>query len=641
MAISKLNPSAGGIPFGDTAGRPTGATGKLYSNGETARLELYTSAGQWENIVQEVPGVTSISGQYLETNNSNTITIFGTNFVSGASAFAIGTNSVEVAATSTTFTSLVELSAVFTGLTAANEPYDIKVVNPSNLFGILPDTLFVNNQVTWTTSAGSLGTFAEQVSISVSAVASDDSTITYAVASGSTLPSGITLNTATGLLSGTLADVASNTTYTFTLTASDGSNPAVSRQFSIIANAAPVWVTSAGTLGTFSQQSSITLSALSATDSSDTVTYALASGSSLPSGISLNSSTGVISGTLPSVSVETTYTFTINALDGVNTIPRAFSITSVIPSVSGGTLTSDSTYYYRTFTSTGSLTVANAAVPVDILMVGAGGGGGRSLTGGGGGGAVGHFTSVQLSVGTNTVTIGAGGTTGGSGGSKGTATSLLDISVLGGGGAPNRDTANTWGQNNDTNGGANGAGSSADGASKLTSRLGISQSTPVGITGSIYSGFSGGQGAGQSPNYPGGGGGGANGNGVTPSGPSSQAGNGGPGKQIDFGIHNHYWAGGGGGSAYTGGAGGGNGGIGGGGGGASNSGSGGSGGGSALNGGESASSGNGNPSSNTPGGAGGVNTGGGGGGGAHGDGAGGTGGSGILIIKYLKSAVGG
>ena len=52
MAVSKLNPSAGGIPFGNTAGRPTAATGKLYSNGETARLELYTSAGQWENIVQ-------------------------------------------------------------------------------------------------------------------------------------------------------------------------------------------------------------------------------------------------------------------------------------------------------------------------------------------------------------------------------------------------------------------------------------------------------------------------------------------------------------------------------------------------------------------------------------------------------------
>jgi hypothetical protein len=74
MAVNKLNPSAGGIPFGNNAGRPTAATGKLYSNGETARLELYTATG-WQNIVQETPGVASITGSYLESANSGTITI--------------------------------------------------------------------------------------------------------------------------------------------------------------------------------------------------------------------------------------------------------------------------------------------------------------------------------------------------------------------------------------------------------------------------------------------------------------------------------------------------------------------------------------------------------------------------------------
>ena len=192
MGISKLNPSAGGIPFGNTAGRPTPATGKLYSNGETARLELYTSAGAWENIVQEVPGVSGISGTYSESANSGTITINGTNFVSGAIASATGTNAVEIQASSTTYNSLVQLTAVFTGLSNSNEPYDIKVANPSNLFGMLPDALYINANPVWVTSAGSLGTFAEQVAISVSATATDDSTITYAVASGSSLPSGIT-----------------------------------------------------------------------------------------------------------------------------------------------------------------------------------------------------------------------------------------------------------------------------------------------------------------------------------------------------------------------------------------------------------------------------------------------------------------
>lgn len=237
MGISKLNPSAGGIPFGNTAGRPTAATGKLYSNGETARLELYTSAGAWENIVQEVPGVSGISGNYSELTNSGTIIITGTNFVTGAIASATGTNSVEIQASSTTYNSLVQLTAVFTGLSNANEPYDIKVTNPSNLFGMLPDALYVNASPVWSTSAGSLGTFTEQVAISVSATGTDsDSTITYALASGSTLPSGVTLNSSTGAISGTLPDIASNTTYSFTINASDGVNT-IPRAFSITSNA--------------------------------------------------------------------------------------------------------------------------------------------------------------------------------------------------------------------------------------------------------------------------------------------------------------------------------------------------------------------------------------------------------------------
>jgi hypothetical protein len=234
MGVSKLNPSAGGIPFGDTAGRPTEQIGKIYSNGEAARLELYTETG-WQNIVQEVPGVASVSGIYSEASDSGTITISGTNFISGAIASAIGTNGVEVLASSTTYNSLVQLTAVFTGLSNTNEPYDIKVTNPSNLFGLIPDALYINASPVWQTASGSLGTFSELVSMSVSATATDpeSETITYSLASGSSLPSGISLNSSTGAISGTLPDVATNTTYSFTINASDGVNT-IPRSFSFI-----------------------------------------------------------------------------------------------------------------------------------------------------------------------------------------------------------------------------------------------------------------------------------------------------------------------------------------------------------------------------------------------------------------------
>jgi hypothetical protein len=184
--------------------------------------------------VQEVPGVASITGSYSEQSNSGTITISGTNFTPGAVASAIGSNGVEVTASSTTYNSLVQVIAVFANLSAANEPYDIKVTNPSNLFGLILDALYVNNSPVWITASGSLGTLYDSTAMSVSATASDsDSTISYALASGSSLPSGVVLNSSTGAITGSPAAVSSTTTYNFTINASDGLNT-IPRAFSFV-----------------------------------------------------------------------------------------------------------------------------------------------------------------------------------------------------------------------------------------------------------------------------------------------------------------------------------------------------------------------------------------------------------------------
>ena len=45
------------------------------------------------------------------------------------------------------------------------------------------------------------------------------------------------------------------------------------------------------------------------------------------------------------------------------------------PLISGGTLTSDNTYYYRTFTANGTLTVLNSMLDISVLIVSGGGGG--------------------------------------------------------------------------------------------------------------------------------------------------------------------------------------------------------------------------------------------------------------------------
>lgn len=227
MAIRKS--SSSGIPFGNTASRPANpGLGQLYSNGQTARLELYTATG-WQNIIQETPGVAGATGTYNESTGSGTFTISGTNFVDGAIAYAIGTNGTEYQATSTTYNSLVQLTTVFSNLSAAYEPYDIKITNPSNLFGLLPDAFYINDSPVWSTTAGSLGTYTGS-SIQLATTDDESNTITYSITSGS-LPTGVSLSSS-GLISGTATG--NPGTYTFTVSASDGSNTAVTRSFSLV-----------------------------------------------------------------------------------------------------------------------------------------------------------------------------------------------------------------------------------------------------------------------------------------------------------------------------------------------------------------------------------------------------------------------
>ena len=309
MAIRKSSNS--GIPFGNTAARPASPSlGQPYFNGEVGRLELYSSNG-WQNIVQETPGISSASGTYNQSTGSGTFTISGTNFVDGGIAYAVGTNGTDYQATTTTYNSIVQITALFTGLSPDYEPYDLKVINPSNLFGLLPDAFYINDSPVWSTSSGSLGTW-DGSSIQLSATDDESNTITYSVTSGS-LPTGLSLSSA-GLISGT--STASPATYTFTVSASDGSNTAVTRSFSII-------------------------------------------------------------------------------------VP--------FPVVSGGTLSSDSTYYYRTFTSSSSLSVSAKSLTADILTIAGGGGGGSTYFGGGGAGGVSYSSSQTLSISSHTVTVGAGG----------------------------------------------------------------------------------------------------------------------------------------------------------------------------------------------------------------------------------------
>jgi len=92
----------------------------------------------------------------------------------------------------------------------------------------------------------------------------------------------------------------------------------------ISVDTSPTWSTASGSLGSITELATGNHFTVSATDTDgDTVAYSLQSGSL--AGLSLNSSTGVISGNPTDVSSDTTNNFTLRATANAKTVDRAFS----------------------------------------------------------------------------------------------------------------------------------------------------------------------------------------------------------------------------------------------------------------------------------------------------------------------------
>jgi len=100
----------------------------------------------------------------------------------------------------------------------------------------------------------------------------------------------------------------------------------------------PAWSTASGTLATISDVATGTHSTVSATDADgDTVSYSETGGTVLTTaGLTLNSSTGAISGDPTNIASSTTYSFNLRATANSKTVDRAFNII-VNPTLDGST----------------------------------------------------------------------------------------------------------------------------------------------------------------------------------------------------------------------------------------------------------------------------------------------------------------
>ena len=199
------------------------------ASGATLSVPALTVNGESVTAIT-LPTVSSISPSTIE-NTQTAVTITGTNFVNGATVNAISSTGAIYTADTVSFTNSTTLATNFTLTTDGT--YYIRVENPDGLAGRSATALLtVSDAPTWVTAAGSLGSIAAGSAISFTVQATSDSTVSYSVVSGS-LPGGASLNSSTGAITGTESGATAETTYNFTIRATDAESQTADRAFSI------------------------------------------------------------------------------------------------------------------------------------------------------------------------------------------------------------------------------------------------------------------------------------------------------------------------------------------------------------------------------------------------------------------------
>jgi hypothetical protein len=483
-------------PKGTTGERVGSESGELRFNTTTELMEYY-DGNQWKPI-DAPPSILSVttndstgSATVLNADGSTlyTVTINGGNFGTGLNVQFIGNTGTIYTAGNITRVSASQITCTtLSSMGAADDPYDVKVTNVSGLSIESLDALTFNAPPVFVNATQAFSVFVGDVitgsTINVSATDAESNTITYSIASGS-LPSGLTISSSTGYITGTVGGSQGNFSFVVRASTTEG---AVERQYSI----------------------------------------------------------------------------------GTKELP------------SGGTITTSGNTKIHSFTTSGSFVNPKNNLVTSYLVVAGGGGGGNvsNVTGGGGAGGM-RTGSLTISNGTKTVTVGAGGAKGALG-----LDSVYDsITSLGGG-----------------HGGGEGSGGQSGGSGGGGTYLNN------GGAGTVGQGNNGGNGGQVGNIHPAGGGGGAGAPGATGVNGSAAAGAGGAGAANSLSGSSVTYAGGAGGGAWVG---------------SSAASAGGSGGGG--NGGYHSADGSATPGTNGLGG---------GGGGGWNSGQSQSGGSGVVIITY-------
>ena len=227
------------VASGTTAQRGS-TTGQIRFNSTTGLAEYYT--GTAFKSIDSPPTISGVGASNItesQINSNYDLSITGSSFNSGATVKFIGADNTEYNSPTVTVNSDTSITArVPTSVTNANEPFGVKVTNTSGLSNTLSSAFNVDAKPVWQTASGNINSSvfddssSGTVHATVSATDDEGETVSYSETTSTLSGAGFSLNSSNGQISGDPNNVSSDTTVSFDLRATSGTQT-TDRSFSM------------------------------------------------------------------------------------------------------------------------------------------------------------------------------------------------------------------------------------------------------------------------------------------------------------------------------------------------------------------------------------------------------------------------